>query len=321
MTRESMNIKFDESINGKVVKARHSATEIAIVIPALNEGEAVGKVLDGVKDVMDGYDYRVGVVDGRSIDGTDEIARRRDADVIYQRGRGYGDALKTGFSYAEKMLDARVVVMMDADLTYDAKDIPELVGPILKDEADLMVGNRFEGMQKGAMPFFNRVGNRLLSWIARSALGLSIHDTQCGMRAFRSELVENMDLVTEGMPFAIEMLAEAKFADARIGEVPISYRPRVGKTKLSPIRDGLRILGTTLRLMRDTKPLLFFGGIGTLLGVLGLLFGVDVTLEWIRTRTVVRLPTVMLSVLLLVGAIQFFIIGLVADMIKGLRRK
>ena len=316
-----MNIRFNRSVDEKVVKAKVSGTEIAVVIPTLNEKEAVGKVLDGVKNVMDGYDYRMVVVDGRSVDGTDEIARSRDADVIYQRGRGYGDALKTGFSYARKLLDARVVVMMDADLTYDPNDIPELVGPILKDEADLVVGNRFDCMEKGAMPFVNKVGNRVLSWVARSALGLSIRDTQCGMRAFRSELVDSMDMVTEGMPFAIEMLAEAKFADARISEAPVSYRSRVGKTKLSPMRDGVRILGTTLRLMRDTQPLLFFGGIGTFLGVVGILLGVDVTLDWIRTRTVGRLPTVMLSVLLILGAMQFFAIGLVADMIKGLRRR
>jgi len=191
----------------------------------------------------------------------------------------------------------------------------------LKGEADLIVGNRFAGMQKGAMPFVNRIGNRLLSWFARATLRLKVHDTQCGLRAFRSELVDCFYLEAEGMPLAIEMLSEAKFARARVSEVPVTYRPRVGVTKLNPSRDGLRILGTMIRLMRDTEPLLFFGAIGFVLGMSGLWFGVDVTLEWLRTGSVGRVPTVMLSVLLLFGAMQFFTIGLVADMIKRLRKR
>jgi len=293
---------------------------LAIVVPTLNEAKSVGRVLDEVFEVLKGEKFTVVVVDGRSTDGTDEIARRKGAKVIYQRNNGYGDALRTGFLYARRRLHANVIVMMDADLTYDAKDIPRLVEPILKGEADLIVGNRFVGMQKGAMPFVNRVGNRWLSWFARATLRLKVHDTQCGLRAFRSELVGCLDLEAEGMPLAIEMLSEAKFARARIGEVPVTYRRRVGATKLNPLRDGLRILGIIIRLMRDTEPLLFFGAIGFVLGVAGLWFGVDITLEWLRTRSVGRVPTVMLSVLLLFGAMQFFTIGLVADMIKRLKR-
>jgi len=120
---------FDRSLEEKAVEAKRPATKIVIVIPTLNECEAVGNVLDRVKNVMAGYEYQMLVVDGHSIDGTDEIARKKGAEVVYQRGRGYGDALKTGFFYARKRLDAGVIVMIDADLSYDPKDIPELVAP------------------------------------------------------------------------------------------------------------------------------------------------------------------------------------------------
>ena len=292
---------------GKAVEAEHFATKIVIVIPTLNEREAVGKVLDGVKDAMDGYEYRMLVVDGHSIDGTDDIAREKGAEVIYQRGKGYGDALRTGFLYARKRLDAGVIVMMDADFTYDPRDIPELVAPILEHEADLVVGNRFAGMQKGAMSLVNRFGNRMLSLVAKLALRLNVYDTQSGMRAFRSELLDRVSLVAGGMPFALEMLAEALSADARIDETPVSYRPRVGKTKLNPIKDGGRILGITLRLMFDTQPLLFFGGIGTVLAVVGLfLHGISGTLVF--------------PFLLMIGAIPLFTLGLVISIIKRLKR-
>ena len=292
----------------KAAEVERSATRIAIVIPTLNERRAVGDLLDGVRNAMNGYEYRMLVVDGHSVDGTDKIARGKGAEVIYQRGRGYGEALKTGFLHARKRLDAGVIVMIDADLSYDPKDIPELLAPLLKDEADLVVGNRFAGMQKGAMPFVNRIGNKLLSLIAKVALRLNINDTQSGMRAFRSELLDSMNMSAGGMPFAIEMLAEALSSDARIHETPVNYRPRVGKTKLSPIRDGGRILGITLRLMFDTQPLLFFGGIGIVLGMAGLFLHA------------VMLPTVVYPFLLMIGGIQLFTLGLVIVMIRRLRR-
>nr|MQY62269.1 glycosyltransferase [archaeon] len=248
-----------------------------------------------------------------STDGTDEIAKDMGADVIYQRGRGYGNALKTGFFYARKRLDAKVIVMMDADLTYDPKHIPKLVAPILNDEADMVVGNRFAGMQEGAMPFVNMVGNRVLSLVAKLALGLNVYDTQSGMRAFKSELLDRMNLVAVGMPLAMEMLAEAHSVDARIREVPISYRPRVGETKLNPIKDGGRILGTTVRLMFDIRPLLFFGIIGTVLGVMGLLLHY-VTLP-------IELVNVVFPFIFIIGGMLLFWLGFVTFLVRKLRRR
>lgn len=293
--------------------AKRSTTRIAVVIPALNECKAVKKVLASVKNSMEGYKYRMLVVDGHSVDGTDKIARDMGAVVIYQRGKGYGDALKTGFFHAKELLSANVIVMMDADLTYDPKDIPKLVAPILEEKADLVVGNRFAGMQKGAMPFVNRIGNNMLSLVAKLALRLNVYDTQSGIRAFKSVLLDHMNLVTAGMPLAMEMLAEALSLNARICEVPVSYRPRVGKTKLSPIKDGGRILGITVRLMFDIRPLLFFGSIGTILGVVGLL------LHYLVIP--IDLAHIMFPFLFIIGGILLFLFGFVIVLIKKLRRR
>jgi dolichol-phosphate mannosyltransferase len=295
------------------IEAKEFATRIAIVIPTLNECEAVGKVIYAVNQTMNGYKYRVVVVDGHSIDGTDEIAVDMGADVIYQQGKGYGNALKTGFFYARKQLDAKVIVMMDADLTYDPKHIPKLVTPILEDEADIVLGNRFAGIQKGAMPFVNTIGNRILSLVAKLALGLDVYDTQSGMRAFKSEILDRMNLVAVGMPLAMEMLAEARSVNARIQEVPISYRSRVGETKLNPIKDGGKILGTTVRLMLDVRPLLFFASIGTVLGVLGLLFHYIMNpLEFVH---------IVFPFLFMIGGILLFWVGFVIVLIKKVRRQ
>jgi glycosyltransferase involved in cell wall biosynthesis len=297
----------------EIIEDRPSATRIVIVLPTLNECKAVGKVLATVGSVMDGYDYRVLVVDGNSTDGTDEIAKDMGAYVIYQLGRGYGNALKTGFLHARKRLNAKVIVMMDADLTYDPKDIPRLVTPILNDKADLVVGNRFAGLQRGAMRFVNRIGNRVLSLVAKLAVGLDVFDTQSGMRAFKSELLDSMHLLAVGMPFAMEMLAEAHSVDARISEVPISYRARVGETKLNPVKDGGRILGVTMRLMFDIRPLLFFGGIGTILGIVGLL------LHYFMLP--IELTHIVFPFLFIIGGLLLFWLGIVIVSIRKLRKR
>lgn len=259
------------STENEAVAVEGSATRIVIVIPTLNESKAVGKVVTSIQEAMKNYEYEVLIIDGHSTDGTDKIAKDLGATVIYQKGKGYGDALKTGFLYARKQLKAKILVMLDADNTYDPKYIPQLVTPIMKDEADMVVGNRFAGMQKGAMPLVNRFGNKMLSLVAKVALGLNVYDTQSGMRAFKSELLDSINLMAVGMPLAMEMLAEAHSADARILEVPITYRPRLGETKLHPVKDGGRILGVTVRLMFDIRPILLFASIGTVLGVIGLL--------------------------------------------------
>jgi glycosyltransferase involved in cell wall biosynthesis len=297
----------------EVIEDKLFANRITIVLPTLNECKAVGKVLASIESVMEGYDYKVVVVDGRSTDGTDEIARDMGASVIYQQGKGYGNALKTGFFHARKRLHAKVIVMMDADLTYDPNDIPRLVAPILDDKADLVVGNRFAGMQEGAMPLVNRIGNRVISLVAKLAVGLDIFDTQSGMRAFRSELLGRIQLLAVGMPFAMEMLAEARSVDARICEVPINYMARVGETKLNPVKDGGRILGVTVRLMFDIRPLLFFGSIGTVLGIVGLL------LHYFMLP--IELTHIVFPFLFIIGGLLLFWLGFGIVLIRKLRKR
>lgn len=290
--------------------------DVVVVIPALNEAEGIATTIEDCQIALRDSLFEILVIDGRSSDGTDRIALSKGARVIHQRRRGYGDALQTGFLYATQKMNAKAIVMIDADSTYDPLDVPSLLQPILADQADMVIGNRLQGMTNGAMTMTNRVGNRLLSWVARVTLNISLRDTQCGLRAFRTELIDCMDFDADGMPFAIEMIANAVAARARIAEVPVGYRPRTGKTKLSPLKDGFRILGTMIRLVRDARPLLFFGLSGLILGVTGLAFGLDVTLEWFKTGTIRRLPTVMLAALLIIGSMQFLTLGLVADMIK-----
>lgn len=293
---------------------------IITVIPTLNEERAIGNVIKGLKAQLR-WDHEILVVDGHSTDRTVELAKSAGAKVIFQKGRGYGDAYLSGFEYALQNLDPDIILMIDGDGTYDPLDVAIILEPLLKGKADLVIGNRFPHMDPGAMNPLNIVGNKILSWIARRLTRIHIYDTQCGLRALTASLLRKMYLTSTGMPLAIEMLVEAKEIGARIVEVPVRYHPRIGESKLRPIRDGLRIAATILRLARDCEPIMFFGLISLGFIVAGTIIGLKVVLEWLSTGRIGHLASTVLSALLIITGVQMFVLGLLADMIRGLRRK
>jgi dolichol-phosphate hexosyltransferase len=309
-------------MRGESLGSKSAGTaRVAVVIPALNEEPGIGKVIDEVKGVLEGVESRIIVVDGRSRDGTVKVARKHGASVVTQRVAGYGGALMTGFTVAVRKWDPTVVVMLDGDGTYDPADIPKLIEPIANGDAELVVGNRFGGMDEGSMTGLNRFGNRLISWVARHLLGLDVTDTQCGLRAFSADLVGAFIGSADGMAFATEMLADAKEASIVMEEVPIAYHSRVGEAKMRPLKDGASILRIVGRLLRDYKPMLFFGMLSLVCLAAGLGFGFRVLAEFLATGHVKEIPSAILSAALVVLSIQFFSLGLVADMIKGVGRR
>lgn len=221
--------------------------DCVVVMPTLNERESIEYIIDQIRDALKGYRYEIVVVDGRSVDGTDVKAREKGCTVVYQSKRGYGDALRTGFTYVKSFLPARAVVMMDADSTYDPRDIPRLITPVLKGEADMVVGNRFHMMDKDAMNIVNKLGNKLISAISYLLLKTRIKDTQSGFRAFRIELLDCLKLRYDGMQVALELIVDAQRSGAKIIEVPVFYRRRRGRSKLNPLKDGIEIVATILK--------------------------------------------------------------------------
>jgi len=292
--------------------------DIAIVIPTLNEEKGIAPTINSIREALGTkFSFKIIVVDGLSNDKTVDIAKSMGAKVIRQRRSGYGDALQAGFYFVDTKLKTSVMVMIDADGTYEPKDIAKMADIIIRGEADFVIGNRFANLGKDAMTTTNRIGNKVLSNFARRLLKIKVSDSQCGLRAFRSDLADIFYNTTMGMPFATEMLTAINTYHIRIKEIPTSYYKRVGDTKLNPIQDGTRILSTIIRLVRDTRPLFFFGLMGLFMISLGTFFGIQVLLEYLKTGIVGRIPTTILSVLLIVLGVQSISLGLISDMIKN----
>jgi hypothetical protein len=251
--------------------ARGGATcALSVVIPCLNEAENIELCVDLALSAMasTGIAGEVIVCDNGSEDSSAELAERAGARVVHEPTRGYGNAYRAGFAAAH----GEYIVMADADLTYDFAEIPSFLAA-LRDGADMVVGDRMEHIQPGAMPWHHRyIGNPLLSRFLNLLFHTGVRDAHCGMRAFRRDRLEILELRTTGMEFASEMIVRAAKEKLDIREIPIEYRPRGGESKLSSFRDGWR----HLRFLLLHSPNHLFILPGTMMAALGALISLTV---------------------------------------------
>lgn len=216
--------------------------KLSVVIPALNEQEAVEAVVNGIpRNKLNGMGFQVQilVVDNGSEDRTAELAIEAGAEVVVEPKRGYGRAYRTGFNNAQ----GEIIATADADLTYPLEDIPRLVAILEEENLDFVTTNRFAHVHQGAISSRNRFGNSVLNATTRLLFAINLRDSQSGMWVFRRDLLDRLRLRSDGMSFSEEIKIEAcHFARCRWKEVPIEYRTRVGEAKLSGWRDGLHNL-------------------------------------------------------------------------------
>jgi glycosyltransferase involved in cell wall biosynthesis len=213
---------------------------VSVVIPCLNEAENIGSCVRAALEAIEGMGVtgEVVVADNDSEDDSARLAQLSGARVVTERRRGYGSAYLAGFAACR----GRYIVMADADLTYDFKEIPRFVAA-LEDGAEMVIGDRMDNIEPGAMPWLHRyVGNPILTGLLNLFFRTGIHDAHCGMRALRRDVLPRLGLRTTGMEFASEMVIRASKEHLRIAEFPIEYHPRGGESKLSSFRDGWRHL-------------------------------------------------------------------------------
>jgi hypothetical protein len=246
------------------------ALEVSVIMPCLNEARTVGRCVNKARTCLERIGVRgeVIVADNGSSDGSQDIARANGARVVAVEKRGYGSALQGGIANAR----GKYIVMGDADDSYDFSILEPFLQRLRQGD-ELVMGNRFKGgIRPGAMPWMHRyIGNPILSGILNLFFRTPIGDAHCGLRAFRKDAYERLNLTTPGMEFASEMVVKASLNKQKISEVPIVLHPdgRDRPPHLRSFRDGWRhlrflLLLCPLWLYLVPASLLLGGGLGIL---------------------------------------------------------
>ena len=228
-------LKHEESTTEEVAGEEADAftfEDVSVVMGTYNEEEAIETVIEDIERVTDGA-AEVVCVDGSS-DRTPEIAREHGARVVEQEPQGYGVAVREAILTP----DRPIVVTTDCDDTYPMEQLPEFLEAI-NEGHDVVSGDRlYHGA--AAMPAFNRFGNHAFAAIASVLMGTRVHDTTTGMRAYRREVVEDIEW-TENTGLSAELLIRPLMRGYDVREHPIEYRERAGESKLDPIQGGAAI--------------------------------------------------------------------------------
>lgn len=220
---------------------------VSIVLPVYNEEECIADVLERLRTTLREHKIKAELicVDDGSTDRTSEILGSTDGIEVVGMGRnnGYGAALKAGFLHSS----ADVIVTLDADRTYPPEELPRLLDA-LEENVDMVVGTRF-GEPSSEMELTRSIGNRLFVWLTRLLYRERVTDVCTGMRVVRKEFLERVSHqeCSDDLDFALQLSLRALLVEASIREVPISYRKRSGRSKLSVLRHGFRFLGRIIR--------------------------------------------------------------------------
>jgi glycosyltransferase involved in cell wall biosynthesis len=285
--------------------------KVAVLIPCYNEGAAIGKVVRDFRKALP--QAEIYVYDNNSTDDTRERALEAGAHVGSENRQGKGNVVRRMFNE----VDADIYVMVDGDDTYDASAAPLLIECLIKNSCAMVVGRRVHHAKEAYRPA-HVFGNALLSGMIARLFGNVFHDVLSGYRVFTRQFVKSFPLLTSGFELETELTVHALGLRVPVREVDTIYGPRaIGSTsKLATYRDGYRILRTILNLLKNERPLLFFGSAFLFLELLSVVLAYPIVVHFIETGLVPRFPTAILATG--IGLIGFISLtcGLVLDTVS-----
>ena len=289
---------------------------IAVLLPCYNEEAAIAQTVAGFRLALP--EAAIYVYDNNSSDGTREVAAASGAIVRTERMQGKGHVVRRMFAD----VDADIYVMADGDATYDAAAAPDLVARLVDEQLDMVVGARRSEVEE-AYRRGHRLGNRLFTGLLASLFGRSFTDIFSGYRVFSRRFVKSFPALSRGFETETEISVHALELAMPVGEVVTAYgaRPEGSQSKLSTYRDGWRIMQTILHLFRIERPVLFYGGFGLILGIIGVLLGIPLAITFAKTGLVPRFPTAILITGLMIVAALSFAVGLILDTVVRGRRE
>jgi len=286
---------------------------ISVIIPTLNEKEAIKEVIENFPEKCQGHEVELYVIDGGSNDGTTNIAENTRVEVIKQRLNG---GKGNGVRQAIGEIESDIYAMIDGDGTYDPKELDKVVEPIINDRAEHVIGRRSE-RSSNAIPKLNLLGNYVFNLAVRLSTKEEVHDMLSGYRAFTDYSLQHTEFTEPGFGIETEMTFTAIENKVPIEEVDISYEEREGESKLNPISDGWRIITTIIWSIRDMNPLKFFSTVSLLFFTLAVYPSYLAVSQYLSNGRIVDLaPSLVASVLIIIG-LQLFILGMMSDQIRS----
>ncbi len=282
--------------------------KIAVLIPCYNESTTIGKVIDDFKRVLpDGTIY---VYDNNSTDGTADIAKEHGAVVRCENMQGKGNVIRRMF----REINAEVYIMIDGDDTYPVENAPEMVEKVLKENADMVVGDRLSStyFTENKRPFHN-MGNSLVRWSINKLFDNDIKDVMTGYRAFSYNFVKTFPVLSKGFEIETEMTIHAVDKKMNVQNVIIDYRDRPdgSESKLNTYADGIKVLLTIMRLFKNYKPKQFFDLFALVLMLIAIGFFVPILITYFQDGIVPRYPTLFVCGFVALAAIQSYFSGMI----------
>ncbi len=280
---------------------------IAILIPCYNEELTIAKVVRDFHAEMP--DAAIYVFDNNSSDRTVECAAAAGAQIFHERRQGKGFVVQSMF----EQVDADIYVLVDGDDTYPASEVHKLIEPVVNGKAEMVVGSRLMPTSDSDFRLLNKLGNGFFLEVINFIFKVKLTDVLSGYRAFSREFVKSIPVFGGGFETEVELTVKALARGHRITELPVRLTPRPegSFSKIRIVQDGFVILNTILSLVRDYKPLTFFGGMGLAFILLGFVPGVVVIVEFFQTGLVQRLPLAVLAVGLVLSGMLLMVVGLV----------
>lgn len=292
------------------------AQKTAVIIPCYNEGKAIAKVVKDFKKVLP--EAEIYVYDNNSDDDTAAQACRAGAIVRREPRQGKGNVVRRMFADIE----ADIYVMSDGDETYDIKKTPLLVKELRENNLDMVIGSRKE-VDLAAYRVGHRSGNLILTKLVQHFFAYRLEDMLSGFRVFSKRFVKTFPAQSPGFEIETELTIFALSSKMPIKEVETDYfaRPAGSFSKLSTVKDGLRILRTIVMLIKEERPLLFFSMLAAVFALLTLICGVPLIELYLETGLVPRLPTAVLTAALMVCSVVSMLVGFVLDSVANSRKE
>ncbi len=267
--------------------------KIAVLIPCYNEELTIEKVIKDFKKELPEAD--IYVYNNNSKDKTEEIAKKSGAIVVNEYKQGKGNVVRSMF----RDVEADIYVMVDGDDTYPAEFVHKLIEPVRNGEADMAIGDRLSNgtYQKENKRHFHEFGNNLVKKAINVLFKTNLKDIMTGYRVFNRTFVKNMPVLSPKFEIETEMSLYALDKKYIIKEIPIVYRdrPEGSDSKLDTVGDGIKVVKTIIRMFKDYRPFAFFSIVALILLIFGLIAGVPVLIEFIKTSYITKTPSAILA--------------------------